>query len=251
MMQSEGCRALILAAGKGTRMKSEKSKVVHEILGKAIVQYVVDALIKVPVREIAVIVGEHNIDEVKKVLGDQVEYIIQKEQKGTGHAVLSAESWLYKNNKDVFILVGDAPFISTEILQDLYELKKVKNYSCTLLSSEYENPPPYGRIVRNNKNEVMEIVEEKDASESQKLIKEVSSSHYCFSSQELLDALKKTNNQNAQSEYYLPDVIKLFYQSGQQVETVQVKDPFQTFGINDPNDMEKGIAYLKHLKSAS
>jgi len=208
---SKEARAIILAAGKGTRMKSEKSKVVHRILGKAIVQYVYEALKAIPVSDIAVIVGEHNIEDVKEVLGDKVEYIIQKEQKGTGHAVMIAEQWLKKNTDDVFIVVGDAPFITPQIMQDLYELKSKNNFGCTLLSSVYDSPPPYGRLLRDAENNLMQIVEEKDATEEQKKIKEVSSSHYCFSSEALIDALKQINNQNAQNEYYLPDVINQFY----------------------------------------
>lgn len=244
-MNKTDLNALILAAGKSKRMKSGKSKVVHEILGKPILEYVVDAMAAVPVKNIAVVVGEHNIEDIKNVLGDRVHYIIQQEALGTGHAVMVAEQWLLKQKGDVFVVVGDAPFITPEIMQDLHALKYQNNYSCTFLTAIYEEPPPYGRIVRNQNGKVKCIVEEKDATAEQKKIKEVSSSHYCFEIEKLLPELKKLHTKNAQNEYYLTDVVENFAKQGLLVETLPVENPVLTFGVNNREDMAVGIAFLK------
>lgn len=244
-MSTDNLHALILAAGKSTRMKSEKSKVIHEILGKPIIEYVVDALSDVPVTNIAVVVGEHNVDDIKEVLGERVEYIIQKEALGTGHAVIVAEDWLKKRRGDVFVVVGDAPFITAEIMRDLHNLKAQNQFNCTFLTAVYENPPPYGRIVRDEENRVLGIIEEKDASPEQKKIKEVSSSHYCFEIEYLLAALKNLHTKNAQNEYYLTDVIEIFAGQNLKVETMPIKNPVLTFGVNNREDMAHGIAFLK------
>lgn len=244
-MSKTDLSAIILAAGKSKRMKSGKSKVVHEILGKPIIEYVVDALAEVPVQNIAVVVGEHNIDDIKEVLGTRVEYIIQKEALGTGHAVIVAEQWLQKQKGDVFVVVGDAPFITPQIMQELHELKYRNKYSCTFLTAVYDEPPPYGRIVRDQHGRVLSIVEEKDATADQKKIKEVSSSHYCFQIDKLLPALKNLHTKNAQNEYYLTDVIESFAKQGLGVETLPIDNPVLTFGVNNRQDMALGIAYLK------
>ena len=242
---NNGLHALILAAGKSKRMKSEKSKIVHKILGKTIIEYVVDALAEVPVEKIAIVVGEHNYNEIYVILKDRVEYIFQNEALGTGHAVQMAKAWLKKKSGSVFIVVGDAPFISSEIMKELYLFKENNNLNCAFLSSLYENPPPYGRVVRDNENKVKCIVEEKDATNEQKKIKEVSSSHYCFDIDRLIPALSSLSTNNVQKEYYLTDVIEIFYSKKLATDTFPVENPVLTFGINNREDMAKGIAFLR------
>jgi bifunctional UDP-N-acetylglucosamine pyrophosphorylase/glucosamine-1-phosphate N-acetyltransferase len=230
-------RALILAAGKGKRMKSVKSKVLHEINGKLIIEYVVDALDIDEIERIGVIVSEKNIDEISRHLGNRTEFIIQTEQLGTGHAVLSAEDWLSGFVGRIVVVVGDAPFLKKEIIRDLLTEFSYQESACVLLSAFYDEPPAYGRIVRDKNGAIIKIVEEKDASEDEKKIGEVSSSHYCFDKEKLFSALKQINNENVQGEYYLPDVIEIFIRNGEKVKALTVADPMITFGINSQEDL--------------
>jgi len=232
-----GTRALILAAGKGKRMKSERSKVLHEIAGKSIIEYVVNALDIPEIEKTGVIVSEQNIDEIKDVLGDRVDYIIQKEQLGTGHAVLSAEKWLDRFEGKIVVVVGDAPFLDKKTVLGLLSHFETKKFACVLLSAIYDKPPPYGRVIRNEYGDLVKIVEEKDASEVEKKINEVSSSHYCFDKEKLFSALKQVKNENEQNEYYLPDVIEIFIKNGELVEALPVNNPMITLGINSREDL--------------
>jgi len=230
-------RALILAAGKGKRMKSERSKVLHEINGKSLIEYVVDALDVDEIERIGVIVSEQNIDEIREILGRRVDFIIQKEQLGTGHAVLSAENWLNGFEGKIVVVVGDAPFLDKQTVRGLLVEFETNNCAGVLLSAIYDVPPAYGRVVRNKNGGMIKIVEEKDASEEEKKIKEVSSSHYCFDKVKLFSTLKQVKNENVQGEYYLPDVIEIFIQNGENVEALPVSDPMITFGINSQEDL--------------
>jgi bifunctional UDP-N-acetylglucosamine pyrophosphorylase/glucosamine-1-phosphate N-acetyltransferase len=229
--------ALILAAGKGKRMKSEKSKVLHEINGKSIIEYVVDALDIDEIERIGVIVSEKNIDELSLHLGNRTDFIIQKEQLGTGHAVLSAEGWLSGFVGRIVVVVGDAPFLKKETIRNLLTTFVRQESACVLLSAIFDEPPAYGRVVRGKNGALIKIVEEKDASEDEKKIREVSSSHYCFDKEKLFSALKQINNENVQGEYYLPDVIEIFIRNGEEVKVLTVPDPMITFGINSQEDL--------------
>ena len=236
-------KAIILAAGKGTRMKSDKSKVMHELLGKPIIFYVVEAL-EIPSRErIGLVVGEHNIAELRGYFGDRVDYILQKEALGTGHAVMAAESWLKGFDGNLIIVVGDAPLISKDLMNLLIE-KCTPEFAGFFLSAYYKEPPPYGRVIRNGNGDVQRIVEDRDATPEEKLIGEVSSSHYCFDVKKLFGALQRITRNNDQNEYYLPDVIEKLVQSGKRVGAVAVDDPFITFGINSQADLQKAEKIL-------
>ena len=230
-------RALILAAGKGKRMKSERSKVLHEINGKSIIEYVVEALEVDEIERIGVIVSEQNIEEIKEVLGERVDYVIQKEQLGTGHAVSSSKNWLNGFEGSIVVVVGDAPFLDKKTVSELLAQFRQKKYACVLLSAIYETPPAYGRIVRDDKGILLKIVEEKDASDEEKNIKEVSTSHYCFDKIKLFSALRIIKNDNAQGEYYLPDVIEIFIKENELVDALPVDNPMITFGINSREDL--------------
>ena len=166
-----------------------------------------------------------------------MDYIIQKEQLGTGHAVLSAKNWLSGFDGKIMVVVGDAPFLDKETVRGLLNQFEAKEYTCVLLSAIYDKPPAYGRIVRNEKKDLIKIVEDRDASDEEKKIKEVSSSHYCFDKAKLFSALEQVKNENAQGEYYLPDIIEIFIQNGESVEALPVSNPIITFGINNPEDL--------------
>ena len=207
--ENEYVMTLIMAAGKGTRMNSNKSKLVHKIYDKELVRRVVDLAKEIGSDEIVAVVG-HLKEQVQEVLGDEVHYAFQEELLGTGHAVMQAKSFLEGKKGKVVILYGDVPIIRPETLKNLIS-KSIKNKEyATLLTAIYENPTGYGRILRDEGGNIKGIVEEKDADPLQKKhIKEINSGIYCFDIEELLSAIDKIKPDNAQGEYYLTDVIRI------------------------------------------
>ncbi len=240
----ENVITLIVAAGKGSRMKSKKSKVVHKIYGKELVKRVAELAKRIGSDEVITVVG-HLREQVQAVLGDSVLYAYQEELLGTGHAVMQAEEYLTGKTGKVLVLNGDVPIIRPETLKNLLE-KSIKNKEyATLLTAEYENPTGYGRIIRDEGGSVKEIVEEKDANIFQKEIKEINSGIYCFDIKELLLALKKINNNNAQGEYYLTDVIKIMNEKGLKTGAVTVEDNTEILGVNNRAQLEFLTQVLK------
>lgn len=228
---------LIMAAGKGTRMKSNKSKLVQKIYDKELVKRVVDVAKAIDSDEIITVIG-YLKEQVKDVLGDEVKYAYQEEVLGTGHAVMQASKYLEGKKGKVVILYGDVPILRPETVKNLVS-KSIKNKECaTLLTAIYENPTGYGRIVRDEGGNIKQIVEEKDADSVQKEIKEINSGIYCFDIEELLKALPKINSNNAQGEYYLTDVIKIMNDSGLKTGAVIVEDNTEILGVNDRMQLE-------------
>ncbi len=238
-------RALVLAAGKSKRMKTDKSKVLLQILGKTLIEYVVEALEFELIERIGVVIGGHIRAEVGKIFGKRVDYILQHEQLGSAHAVMVAEQWSKGFSGSLVVVVGDGPFINSSIMQTLIQHQQRFNLAAVFLSGIYNSPPPYGRVVRDARDQVLRIVEEKDATPQERKIKEVSSSHYCFDIIKLFPALYKVNRENAQKEYYLPDVIHILTSSGERVEAIPVDDPFLTFGINTREELMAGTRELQ------
>lgn len=229
--------AIVMAAGKGTRMKSKKSKLVQKIYGKEIVKRAVENAQKAGVKEIVAVVG-YMKEEVMAVLGNSVEYAYQEEMLGTGHAVMQAKEYLKGKKGKVLILNGDVPLIRPETLNKLLE-KSIENKEyATLLTAIYDNPKGYGRIVRDEGGNIEAIVEEKDTTPSQKEIKEINAGIYCFDIEELLNALDKITPNNAQGEYYLTDVIQIMNQKGLKTGAVIVEDNTEILGINDRIQLE-------------
>jgi len=238
-------RALVLAAGKSKRMKSETSKVLLPILGRTLIEYVVAALEFEWIERIGLVVNQNNIDELKTVFGKRVDYILQPEQLGSAHAVMLAEKWSKNFSGSLVVVVGDGPFINDNMIRMLIQQQQQSDLAAVFLSARYDSPPPYGRVVRDARGRVLRIVEEKDATADEKKIKEVNSSHYCFDSKKLFPALARVNRMNAQNEYYLPDVIGILAHGGERVEAIPVDDPFLTFGINTSEDL---IAATRELQ---
>lgn len=228
---------IIMAAGKGTRMNSKKSKLVHKIYGKELVKRVVELAEKIGSEEIVTIVG-HLREQVQEVLGDSVKYAYQDELLGTGHAVMQAKKYLEGKKGKVVILYGDVPIIRPDTLRNLIN-KSIKNKEyATLLTAKYENPTGYGRIIRDEGGNIKAIIEEKDADPLQKEIKEINSGIYCFDIEELLNALTKVTNDNSQGEYYLTDVIKIMNEEGLKTGAVIVEDNTEILGVNDRSQLE-------------
>lgn len=224
--------AIVMAAGKGTRMKSKNSKLVQKIYGKEIVKRAVENAQKAGVRDIVAVVG-YKKEEVMKVLGDDIKYAFQDEMLGTGHAVMQAKEYLKGKKGKVLVLNGDVPLIRPETLNKLIE-KSIENKEyATLLTAIYDDPTGYGRIVRDEGGNIEGIVEEKDTTPEQKKIKEINAGIYCFDIEALLKALEKVTPNNKQGEYYITDVIQIMNDSGLKTGAVLVEDNTEILGIND------------------
>jgi len=222
-------RILILAAGKGTRMKSRKAKVLHSVGGTTLVGHVLRAAQPVS-REVFVVVG-HQADEVKASLGD-VLFVEQKEQLGTGHALMCAREALSGFKGDLLVLPGDVPLIRTETIQDFVRFHREGKFDASVLTADVPNPYGYGRIVRRNDNEIAEIVEHRDASEEVLKIAEINTSIYVFNTPLLFETLTKVRNKNSQSEYYLTDVIGILAGEGKKVGVWKSPQADEILGVN-------------------
>ncbi len=223
-------KALVLAAGQGTRMKSSESKVLHQVLGRSLVEYSILAAKGVGVEEVCLIVG-HKAEDVQKKLGDRVSYAMQKEQLGTGHAVMQALDFIEDAN-EVIILCGDTPLITKETLQTMLDFHREKQNAITVLSTIMEEPTGYGRIVRDDKGSLLKIVEQKDASEEEKKITEINGGIYTFDGKLLKYALSKLNNNNVQGEYYLTDTIEILLSEGYKVNAIATAESDDIAGVN-------------------
>lgn len=224
--------AVILAAGQGTRMKSKLYKVLHPVCGKPMVEHVVDNIQRLNVSRIVTIVG-HGAEKVKEQLGEKSEYVLQAEQLGTAHAVRQAEGILGSLDGTTLVVCGDTPLIRPETLEALFEHHQKQNAKATILTAIADNPTGYGRVLRDTNGQVAQIVEQKDASPDQLLVKEINTGTYCFDNKALFEALKLVKNDNAQSEYYLPDVIEILQQQGEIVSAYSCDNFDETLGVND------------------
>jgi bifunctional UDP-N-acetylglucosamine pyrophosphorylase/glucosamine-1-phosphate N-acetyltransferase len=212
----ENCYGIILAAGEGKRMKSKLPKPLHKVCGKPMIDHIVDALKNAGVNDSIVVVG-HKAEIVKAHLGENIKSVYQEDQLGTGHAVMCCQEFLKNKSGRVIVLAGDAPLITSETISRVFEYHIENGYSATVLTADALDPTGLGRIIRNAKGNIEKIVEHKDASEEERMIKEVNSANYCFNIEDLQDALKKIDNNNAQKEYYLTDTIEILKKSGKKV----------------------------------
>lgn len=224
--------AVVLAAGKGTRMKSELYKVLHTINGISMVEHVLRAVQQSNVERIVTIVG-HGAETVRDVLADQSEFALQEEQLGTGHAVLQAKDLLKDEEGSTLVICGDTPLFSAETLNQLFEFHEESNAKGTILTAIAEDPAGYGRVVRQSDKEVSRIVEQKDANEEEQAITEINTGTYVFNNKALFEALDKVGNENAQGEYYLPDVISIMKEAGDTVKAFTMDNFDEAIGVND------------------
>jgi len=230
---------IILAAGKGTRMKSDIAKVLHTIHGKTLLQYVSDLAHKINPERIFVVVGFQRDKVIKTLESDKVEFINQEKQLGTGHAVKQVIPYLRDYDEEILVLPGDVPFLSENSLKKIIRTHRLHNAAITLLTTEKKNPTGYGRILRNSNNRVEKIVEEVDCSNSEKTIKEVNAGIYCFTKKFLLEFLEKMDKNNSQKEYYLTDMVKIACKVPLRIMSVRVKDPNEAYGINTKESLKK------------
>lgn len=223
-------KSIILAAGKGTRMKSTYPKVVHKVCGKEMVNHVIDTSKSAGVDETIVILG-HGIDAVKEVLSDDVKIAIQEEQLGTAHAVMMANDYI-DDADTVVVLCGDTPLISEETLVEFFKHHDQNNNAVTVLTTKVDDPTGYGRVIRDSSNEFMKIVEQKDASEQEKSVREINSGIYCFNGAFLKDSLQYVGNNNVQGEYYLPDTIEIIRNMGGRADAYLGATIEELMGVN-------------------
>ena len=224
--------AIILAAGKGTRMKSDLPKVLHKVAGISMLEHVFRSVGAIDPEKTVTVVG-HKAELVEQVLAGQTEFVKQTEQLGTGHAVMMAEPVLEALEGHTLVIAGDTPLITGESLKHLIDFHINHKNVATILTAEAANPFGYGRIVRNDNAEVLRIVEQKDATDFEKQIKEINTGTYVFDNARLFEALKNINTNNAQGEYYITDVIGIFREAGEKVGAYTLKDFDESLGVND------------------
>ena len=238
--------SVVLAAGKSTRMKAGTNKVLLPILGKPMIRYQVEALRAAGVERIFLIVG-FQAEALEAELGSEVEYVLQAEQKGTGHALIQARERLRAlgPDLDLVVTVGDNPYITAGILRRLIAVHRERRAAATIVTASFDDPPPYGRVIRGADGRVLTIVEEFDATPEQKLIKEVHVSIYAFRAAIVLPLLDEIRNDNAKGEYYLTDIIGILAARGLRVETVNCEDPRITLGINTPEELKEAEEFFR------
>lgn len=223
---------VVLAAGKGTRMKSKLYKVLHKVCGKTMVEHVVDAACGVNPAKIVTVVGT-GAGEVEKVLDGKSDFAFQEKQLGTGDAVMTAKEELGDKDGATLVVTGDTPLFTTETFDELFKYHAEKGNAATVLTAEAPNPFGYGRIIRDDQGNVLRIVEQKDGKPEELKVKEINTGVFCFDNKKLFEALKHVDNNNAQGEYYLTDVLEILRNSGERVGAYKMPDFSESLGVND------------------
>ena len=242
---------LILAAGLGTRMKSNLAKVLHKLDGRPLINHVCETALELDPKKIYVVVG-HQADDVRTAVLDEMDaevagFAVQKQQLGTGDAVNAAREFLANEDSILLVLSGDVPMIRAETLAALTKLHREhrgRGAACTVLSVRLKDPSGYGRVVRDENGSFDRIVEQKDASDEEKLVDEINSGIYCFDTKKLYAALSQVKNENAQGEFYLTDVPQILREQGENIAILLCGDASEVEGVNDRRqlaDMEKAI----------
>ena len=232
--------AIILAAGISSRMKTEMPKILHEVCGRSMLSYVLDACRTVGVKKIYAVVG-YGAEWVKEKFSDSsdIEFVLQAEQKGTAHAVLCSKEQLADFDGESFVICGDMPLIRSDILEALIERHESSSAAMTLATAVLDDPSGYGRINRDSDGKLLGIVEHKDCSEEQLKIKEVNPSYYLFDNKILFETLEKVGNDNAKGEYYITDSVEILLSQGKTVEAVTAVEPAEAMGINSRADLSR------------
>ncbi|MBP3585775.1 MAG: bifunctional UDP-N-acetylglucosamine diphosphorylase/glucosamine-1-phosphate N-acetyltransferase GlmU [Peptococcaceae bacterium] len=238
--------AIILAAGQGTRMKSKLPKVLHKVLGKPMVQWVIDCLTAAGVTDKITVLG-HGAEQVATVVGEQTSIVYQTEQLGTGHAVMQGVKALGAENDCVIVICGDTPLLQADTIKSLLAKHNAEKNMVTVLTAQASDPTGYGRIVRNGA-QIEAIVEQKDATEEEKTITEINTGTYCFNQQFLLQYLPTLTTNNAQKEYYLTDLIKIANQNQFPVGGYQLDDFSESLGVNNRVQLAQAEQVLRQRK---
>jgi UDP-N-acetylglucosamine diphosphorylase/glucosamine-1-phosphate N-acetyltransferase len=224
--------AIILAAGKGTRMKSDLPKVLHLVDDKPMLIHVIDLARQLNSERIINILGHEKDLVIEAIKSENVEYVIQEPQLGTGHAVQQTESLLKDFTGDVLVLSGDVPLLRKSTIDKMLKIHREANNGATVLTAMFVNPRGYGRVIRKNNDTLDFIIEEKDCNEEQRKIKEINAGIYIFKAKELFPALNKIENDNKQNEYYLPDTLKYIANAQQSIALHITDEPIEISGVN-------------------
>lgn len=236
---------LVLAAGEGTRMKSDLAKVLHELGGVSMIRRVIGTISGIDSSKIIVVIG-HQAEKVKKELsGERVEFALQSERLGTGHAVMMAEPLLARFTGTLVVLNGDTPLLECGTLEAFIAYHRNAGNVATVLSATLDDPSGYGRIVRGGSGEFERIVEHKDATGEQRGIREINSGIFCFECPEIFSALKRVDRRNVQGEYYLTDVMEILRGDGKRVDAFESDRYEEVLGINDIEQLEAAERLLE------
>lgn len=240
VIQYDAISIVILAAGKGTRMKSSTAKVLHTIAGRPMIQFVVETATQIAKANVIVVVGNQAVEVQKIVLAQaDVKFAMQHEQKGTGHAVMCALPMLPPLCKDVVILSGDVPLIRSKTIQNLIDSHISCGNDVTVLAVQLNNPYGYGRIIQNKNNEIERIVEETDATENERNINIINSGIYCVKRNFLEASLSQIKSDNIQKEFYLTDIVKIARHIRKKVGLVIGSDQNEILGVNTIADLQR------------
>jgi UDP-N-acetylglucosamine diphosphorylase/glucosamine-1-phosphate N-acetyltransferase len=243
-MQHQDLAVIILAAGKGTRMQSSLAKVLIPLAGRPLLQYVLDLSSQLKPARTIVVVG-HQADQVKEAFADRgVEFVVQSEQLGTGHAAQQAKSILQNFEGRLLVLCGDMPLIKLNTLEQMLEEHKYNGAKCTVLTLKDNECHDFGRIIRDADGTIVKIVEFKDASETEKNVDEFNSGVYCFDNRLLFKVLGHIGTDNAQKEYYLTDTIQCLAKNDYPIQSFVKKDANEILGINSPDDLSRAERLL-------
>ena len=223
--------AIILAAGAGTRMKSKKPKVAHEMLGKPLVNWVIDEARAAGIDELVAVVG-HGREQVEPLVEGKARIAVQREQRGTADAVATCRDALAGFKGSLLVLSGDSPLITADTMRALVRTREENDAAVVVLTMKPENPFGYGRIIRDASGQVERIVEQKDATPDEAAVNECNSGFYCFDAEALFDALDKVGTDNAQGEFYLTDVVQISREAGRAVLALPAADDTECLGIN-------------------
>ena len=243
--------AVILAAGKGTRMQSDRPKVAHEVMGRAMVWWVVRACREAGIDRVFLVVG-HGADEVRAVFADDtdIEFVLQDEQLGTGHATNCTADALAGFDGDVVVLAGDGPLIRASTLDAMLDRHRATNAAATLATSVIDDPTGYGRIVRDDDDRFVAIVEHRNATDQQRRIHEIYPSYACFDARRLFESLASLRPDSTSGEYYVTDVPAMLRDAGERVELVDAVPPEDVLSINTPEQLAEVDAILSSRTEA-
>jgi bifunctional UDP-N-acetylglucosamine pyrophosphorylase / glucosamine-1-phosphate N-acetyltransferase len=242
---------IVLAAGKGTRMKSARPKVLHHVGGRPMIEHVLDRARELGATSTVVVIG-HQASALKQAMASHhdLTFVVQEPQRGTAHALLTSEPSLRSASGTAVLLSGDVPLLALETLESLINTHRRANAAMTVLTADVERPHGYGRIVRSGEK-IARIVEEKDATPAEREIREINSGIYAFELDGLFDAVRTIASQNAQGEYYLPDLVAIYRRNGRGVETVSVAHSHEILGINSRADLAAMNHIVRHEKNTA
>ncbi|PKK83415.1 MAG: hypothetical protein CVT49_08880 [candidate division Zixibacteria bacterium HGW-Zixibacteria-1] len=230
--------AIILAAGKGKRMKSDLPKVLHTLADKPLIRYLLETLSKLDFDHIVVVIGHKGEQVIENTKDFNVEFVWQRKQLGTGHAVLMAREIFENYDGDIIVAAGDVPFLSADSVDLVFDTHKNFSASVTCLSAEFDDPTGYGRIIKKPGTQILlEIIEQKDADAETLKIKEINSGTFCFNSRDLFSVLPEVGDDNAQKEQYLTDTIKLLNARGKLCAVVKAPHPLEVKGVNSVEEL--------------